>query len=1723
MVKGEEKKNKIYVVRSDHPKPSDEDQFIDYSGFFMSWNVKQKLNQLATFEGTCCNINDGANPNGSGTKLDDIKKGNYIYVMSGTTLVGKFKIKKPVYSEDFTVKITGIQSTGSGENKTLYDTNTPQITYQNQSLSQVFFGATDPLGICMDASGNEYISQGTLDSPTDIISLTVDYTNRIKALRNAAGIARREWIITHGSNGAVPYQEGDKLDVVSRVGTDLGDDNRYVFTLSGTGKNASLSSGTEEEDTFANHIIIKGRDVSGRQMETEAYDATSSKTTTSRVLDGWLASDVSTGSKRMDLKSGHGFDIFAPTDVISVRIGGEVIECKVLGDQLIECTRGAGLGNDIVSTTPAAHRAGSDVMLVRDPNVSAGALSLIRVYVTDIGVMPLSGSFFVGSERFAITGTGSDGYGDYMRASRITEVLGDWGKGYAHSDGIVAFNAIYTPESADPETDSSILTNGLKSKNVTDNSALNKDMLDKKAQYMLDSKEEPIKRISLQPTNPIDIWEDIGLGDSVDLSNTDTINIVSGEYRVVEFEYSWPPAKLILYLNDPSVRSFTTGSYDFIENYDEASEESRLDPSRSAEEQKEALAELAGDLFGNVISGKITDLFVDPSAYFGGSAPVMSEWQATSNPAVKDLVSATNISTKYIFECLIAGTTGATEPVWNQTLNGLTVDGTVTWVTVENHENDAPNINWVKDWVANAGGGGGTCQWTESGTNIYPTNDRDIVPKSGGSNSDIGLESRRWEKLYVDEIRAGGAFGEETLSVEEYPGEPTMGLVSLYRGPLHFFADNPEWEIQWYTSGFPGDVGATYVGFRVDYESGLYRIKYKDDTTSDVWTDLGGASSSLWEEVGGEIRPITVATNVVPNPSGLIFGDLGTGLNPWNSLYVDSGVYVGIYFSIIESAGPMLDIIHNATTVASFSDSVGIGTYMFSVYDASVPVYVGSLESDGTTTGLLLRGHNFGNNCTLYFQDDTTAKISLADLKTTQYWEDDSGCLSTVSSYNLIPFAFGDDLGRSGGTTWNDLYIMGKVDFGNGIFSIDLGGGTELEFYDGANLICEMSNFYISMKHIVIRDSAWDYFGEIYDYSGGMIIHANNAGSTAQLYFQDDLVGPVTLSSLISGASGTWTAGTEVHGVDTYNWVKPNDGRAVWIPGSGSHTDNILLVGQYGGGWDEYNFRVGQNWVGIYNGPLSMSNNYGIVDIAYGSTNGLQLDTSSNPNAWKIFGDTNELHIKNEFTTTSVRFFEHIILDGTGPSKDLEFGDSTARIYRDVNDLFVSATGDIAVSGCTSFRPNSDNLIDLGLSSYRWNDGWINRVRTNYVTAISGTTLRIEGASGQDLDIDSYEDINIDANDKIDITSDTVEVECETFDVIADMSNLNHHILLSAEWLGIQAASVGLDDEGVLINASGSRNITINSLDTSTIQIDSAAELGLTGSPIVSYSDFRPGGDMTLSFGDSTHRWNDMWTVELNVFQLYSYDNDIEINANRHIWLNADDEIYLDADENIYLDADENIYLDAGDDVWLRPNDDVWFDNTSTSGRLMPYNECTNDLGASNRAWDDIFYDSDYPSSCDVAELQFVADGVEEGDIVELSDWDSPDERNLFEKEVEESDRRNRMNPHKSSMRYVGLQGKWKKASARSTKCPSVISLNPGSCMGSSVNREEFKNSGKMKFVALSGSVPLVYIEGEFEAGDILISAGNGHAMVDNDASWNQAIGYAKRSGGNERCEIWVR
>ena len=271
-------RHKFYIVRrTDNPPASDSD-FADYSGRWVKWNVKGNVSQVMFFEGIVVGDVD----------TDDFKAGNLLYVMSGLTLIGKFEIDRPTYKNDHTIEVKGYQATGSEiENRGILSETTQKVRFE-QALMQDILEGTSPNGLLIDESDNQILNLvGSF--PSERFDFTIDYDNRVIALNKFAKISQSEWLISHGTNDATPYSEGDQLTFTDRVGSS---GSTYTFNLSGTNKNCSFSTGNDETDSLVNEVVIKGSDAYGNQVQSRLFDATGRVTWLDGPIDGWLYEDM---------------------------------------------------------------------------------------------------------------------------------------------------------------------------------------------------------------------------------------------------------------------------------------------------------------------------------------------------------------------------------------------------------------------------------------------------------------------------------------------------------------------------------------------------------------------------------------------------------------------------------------------------------------------------------------------------------------------------------------------------------------------------------------------------------------------------------------------------------------------------------------------------------------------------------------------------------------------------------------------------------------------------------------------------------------------------------------------------------------------------------------------------------------------------------------------------------------------------------------------------------------------------------------------------------------------------------------------------------------------------------------------------------------------------------------------------------------------------------------
>jgi hypothetical protein len=289
----------LYIVKKEDDPPTVSTKYTDYSDYVLDFSTKGIINELKTFEGTFVNINT-TTKRGEGLAVTTatLDKGNLIYLLAGTKLVGKFVINKPVIGTDYTVKISGVQSSGTAKlNRKLANENMPKITYDNAPFCDILKCTTNNAeGILVDSSENTILCLSpTYSGGTDKHSADFKYENRITAVDEVTNLSGQEWWIDHGTNDTTPYSEGDVLCIDDRQGTDV---SSKTFYVQGANMNASISEGAEELETNINHILLEGQSQTGEQITAETFDATGNYSciTSGKAIDGWLSADISDGS-----------------------------------------------------------------------------------------------------------------------------------------------------------------------------------------------------------------------------------------------------------------------------------------------------------------------------------------------------------------------------------------------------------------------------------------------------------------------------------------------------------------------------------------------------------------------------------------------------------------------------------------------------------------------------------------------------------------------------------------------------------------------------------------------------------------------------------------------------------------------------------------------------------------------------------------------------------------------------------------------------------------------------------------------------------------------------------------------------------------------------------------------------------------------------------------------------------------------------------------------------------------------------------------------------------------------------------------------------------------------------------------------------------------------------------------------------------------------------------
>ena len=382
---------KVYVVNKADDPPTADTKFTDYSDYFIEWTTKGEINKLSQFEGTAVSI-DSTTKRGEELVVTaaTIDKGNLIYAMSGTKLIGKYVIQKVIFNTDFTVKISGIQSTGTEKlNRKIANESTPTRAYTDISFNTILTStSSDCQGLLVDGAENNILSSTVSSGADDVYSVNFDNQNRMSAVDKLVNVAGKEWWVNHGTNDITPYDDGDTLYVDDREGTAVSSE---TFYFTGDDVNAQLFDGGDEVETNSNHVIMEGQDQTNIQIKTEAADFSGHTSITEGMgLDGWLSGDITVDDCCIPVTSDSFNYIFhcSPYDLTCLYEGGILIKIDNEAIKVTCNTVPPGIpsficvfrGNSGTCATP--HKVGADVSIVAGIDSSC-VVQPLRVYVDD--------------------------------------------------------------------------------------------------------------------------------------------------------------------------------------------------------------------------------------------------------------------------------------------------------------------------------------------------------------------------------------------------------------------------------------------------------------------------------------------------------------------------------------------------------------------------------------------------------------------------------------------------------------------------------------------------------------------------------------------------------------------------------------------------------------------------------------------------------------------------------------------------------------------------------------------------------------------------------------------------------------------------------------------------------------------------------------------------------------------------------------------------------------------------------------------------------------------------------------------------------------------------------------------------------------------------------------------------------------------------------------------
>lgn len=566
----------LYVVRKASDPPTDDTPFTDYTPHTISFLANGGINKLGYFETTLIDIST------NDEKLD-IAKGNLIYIMSGTKLVGKYVLSKPKFRTDFTVKISGYQSTGANKSGIdqvgkLSNQTMPKLQFDDMKTCDILCSTTNNCeGILVNAASDVIIKLNATNCghATCRYSIKFDFDNRIETMNKLVSVSKQEWWLTHGTNDTKPYCGGDEMNVASAQGTPGSTATDIYFC--GSNMNSKISDGGESIESNANHIVLEGQTFTGQQVEGVALDSNCIYTCikTGLGIDGWLCDNVTETDTLLPLTWSSMLGLYYQTsalascdwdpsscdDYMLIKIDDEIMGvCDFVGGPPSNCLCAPSTGvwgRGICGTTAVPHTKGADVVAYRICRES-GSNEGLYLCVDCTDCVCDASNFLIGSE--CIGNSGVSG------ANKLCIEIRNFAGSYSHGEGMIVrdqANTVTNPAA----NDNSIYCNGLLSRTVSDNSPLNRDALDIKAQWIMLNRSLPIKDLEINVVNSHCMWKDVDIGDRVELCDGGMVGLADGCcVRITGFEFSYDGGweDLKFYANQATMRSYPSNRLDYV-------------------------------------------------------------------------------------------------------------------------------------------------------------------------------------------------------------------------------------------------------------------------------------------------------------------------------------------------------------------------------------------------------------------------------------------------------------------------------------------------------------------------------------------------------------------------------------------------------------------------------------------------------------------------------------------------------------------------------------------------------------------------------------------------------------------------------------------------------------------------------------------------------------------------------------------------------------------------------------------------------------------------------------------------------------------------------------------------------------------------------------------------------------------------------------------------------